>query len=225
MRKTLFAAVAILAALVLPAAHAQATGTLTINVIGKSTVANTAAYGTVVDALQARNSAGASVSGVSWSVNNPDFYTDFFGDLHTKWNNIISPGPQAMTITASAPGYAPASKPLTVTVTGTMAAQQMFVTTSQVGPVYDNSPPVTIAYSLVVSQEDGTIGNLASGVTWTSDNLNFTVSNTNTTAGTYYLTTTWKGTIAAGPQTVHLTAAAPGYTTADVAVTVQVLAP
>ena len=222
MLKRLF----LLAALVLPAAHAQAAGTLTINVIGKSTVANTAAYGTVVDALSPVNAAtGAKVSGVSWSINNPDFYTDFFGDLHTGWNSIISPGPQAMTITASAPGYAPVSKSLTVTVTGTMAAQQMFLTTTQVGPVYDNSPPVTIAYSLVVSQEDGTIGNLASGVTWTSDNLNFTVSNTNTTAGTYYLTTTWKGTIAAGPQTIHLTASAPGYTTADVAVTVQVLAP
>ena len=101
----------------------------------------------------------------------------------------------------------------------------MLVATTQVGSVYDNSPPVTIAYSLVVSQEDGAIGNLASGVTWTSDNLNFKVSNTNTNAGTYYLTTTWSGTIAAGPQTIHLTASAPGYTTADVAVTVQVLAP
>jgi hypothetical protein len=81
MLKRLF----LLAALVLPAAHAQATGTLTINVIGKSTVANTAAYGTVVDALSPVNATtGAKVSGVTWSVNNPDFYTDFFGDLHTK---------------------------------------------------------------------------------------------------------------------------------------------
>jgi len=37
--------------------------------------------------------------------------------------------------------------------------------------------------------------------------------------------TTWSGTIAAGPETVNLTASAPDYTTADIAVTVQVLAP
>jgi hypothetical protein len=221
MLKRLF----LLAALVLMAAHAQAAGPLTINFAGNPTVANTAARGTVVGAPMAFNSAGARVmSGVTWSVNNPDFYTDFFGDLHTGWESIIPPGPQAMTITASAPGYTPGSKALTITVTGTMAAQQMVVTTTPVGPVYDNSPPVTIASSLVVSQENGTIGNLDSGVTWTSDNLNFKVSNTNTNAGTYYLTTTWTGTIAAGPQTIHLTASAPGYTTADVAVTVQVLA-
>ena len=222
MLKRLF----LLAALVLPAAHAQATGTMTIYVYGKSTAANTAPYGTVVDTMAVANSStGASVPGVSWSVNNPDFYTDFFGSLHTGWESIIAPGPEAVTITASAPGYAPASKPLTVTVTGTLAAQQMYVTATQVHSVYDNSPPVTIAYSLVVSQENGTVGNLSSGVTWTSDNLNFKVVNTNTNAGTYYLTTTWTGTVAAGPQTVHLTAAATGYTTADVAVTIQVLAP
>jgi hypothetical protein len=132
MLKRLF----LVAALVLPAAHAQATGTLTINVIGKSTVANTAAYGTVVDALSPVNAiTGAKVSGVTWSVNNLDFYTDFFGELHTQWESIISPGPQAMT--------------------GTMAMQQMVVATTPVGPVYDNSPPVTIASSLVVSQETG----------------------------------------------------------------------
>jgi hypothetical protein len=68
----------LLAALVLPAAHAQAAGPLTINFAGNPTVANTAAYGTVVGAPMAFNSAGARVmSGVTWSVNNPDFYTDF----------------------------------------------------------------------------------------------------------------------------------------------------
>ena len=52
-------------------------------------------------------------------------------------------------------------------------------------------------------------------MTWTCDNPNFQVVNTNTNAGTYYLVTTWNGTIAAGPETVHLTSSAPDYDTAD----------
>ena len=68
------------------------------------------------------------------------------------------------------------------------------------------------------------MGNLASGVTWTVDNPLFAVVNTMTSAGIYYLTTTWTGQIADGPQTVGLTASAPGYTTADLTLTIAVVA-
>jgi hypothetical protein len=217
-------ATSILAALSLTAA--QAAGPITIRMVGSSSVANTAAFGTVVDALMAFNSSGGRISsGVSWSINNPDFYTDFFGDLHTKWNNEIAPGPQGITVTASAPGYTTSTLPLTVTVTGTLALQTMLVTATTVESPPANAPPVTIVEQLVVSQQDGTLGNLASGVTWTCDDSNFQVVNTNTNAGTYYLVTTWNGTIAAGPETVHLTSSASDYNTADTTLTVQVLAP
>lgn len=151
-------------------ALARAQSTMTIGVVGSSSVANTAAYGTIVDALVASNSSGSRVHGVTWSISgNSNFYVDFFGDVHTGWNSIIAPGPQTMTITASAAGYTTASLPLTVTVTGTLALQTMLVTSSQVATAFDNSPSGTIIYSLTVSQTNGTLGNLNSGVTWTVD--------------------------------------------------------
>jgi hypothetical protein len=160
--------------------------TITIGVIGHSTVVNTAAYGTVVDALLA-SSSGGWVHGITWSVSNSDFYIDAGGDLHTAWSSIIAPGAQNMTITASAPGYTTATIALTVTVTGTGASQTMVITAAQAHTVYDNSPQGTIAYSLTVSQTNGTVGNLSSGVTWTVDNPLFAVENTMTNAGIYYL--------------------------------------
>ena len=114
-----------LALLVFFPALARAQSTLTIGVVGSSSVANTVAYGTLVDAFIASNSSGNRLHGVTWSISgNSDFYVDFFGDLHTAWNSIIAPGPQTMTITASASGYTTASLPLTVTVTGTLALRQ-----------------------------------------------------------------------------------------------------
>jgi hypothetical protein len=53
---------------------------------------------------------GSRVHGITWSISgNSDFYVDFFGDLHTGWQSIIAPGPQTMTVTASASGYTTAS--------------------------------------------------------------------------------------------------------------------
>lgn len=159
-------------------ALARAQSTMTIGVVGTSTVANTVAFGTVVDAFVASNSSGSHVKGVTWSISgNSDFYVDFFGDLHTNWESIIAPGPQTMTVTASAPGYTTASLPLTVTVTGTSAAQTMLITPAQIATAYDNSPLGTIVYSLTVSQTNGTVGNLTNGVTWTVDNPLFAVVN------------------------------------------------
>jgi hypothetical protein len=83
---------------------------------------------------------------------NSDFYADFFGDLHTAWSSVIAPGPQIMTVTASAAGYTTATVPLTVAVTGTLAPRTMVVTPAQVATTFDNSPTVTIVYSLTVSQ-------------------------------------------------------------------------
>jgi hypothetical protein len=213
-----------IALLVLFPALARAQSTLTIGVVGSSSVANTAAYGTIVDAFLVSNSSGGGVSGVTLAVSNPNFYIDFFGDLHTAWQSVIAPGPQTMTITASAAGYTTASLPLTVTVTGTLAPQTMLITAAQAHTVYDNSAKGTITYSLTVSQTNGTLGNLSQGVTWTVGNPLFTVVNTMANAGIYYLTTTWNGQIADGPQTVDLTASAPGYTTADLTLTIAVVA-
>ncbi|HUC11090.1 MAG TPA: hypothetical protein VL985_11800 [Stellaceae bacterium] len=220
IKKLLFVAIAWLAA---SPALAQ-TQTLTIGVAGKSTVVNTAPYGTVVDALMASNSSGTRVQGVTWTISNPDFYIDALGDLHTAWSSIIAPGPQTMTITAAASGYTTAALSLTVTVTGTMAPQTMLITPVQVATAYDNSPRGTIVYSLTVSQPNGTLGNLSSGVTWTVDNPLFAVVDTTTDAGIYYLTTTWTGQIAPGSQMVNLTASAPGYTTATLSLTIGVVA-
>jgi hypothetical protein len=214
-----------LALLVFFPALARAQSTLTIGVFGSSSVANTAAYGTVVDAFIASNSSGARVHGVTWSISgNSNFYVDLLGDLHTGWQSIIAPGSQTMTITASASGYTTANLPLTVTVTGTLAPQTMLVTLAQVATAFDNSASGTIVYSLTVSQTNGTLGNLSSGVTWTVDNPLFAVVNTMTSSGIYYLTTNWTGQIADGPQTVDLTASAPGYTTADLTLTIAVVA-
>jgi hypothetical protein len=214
-----------IALLVFFPALARAQSTLTIGVVGSSSVANTVAYGTVVDAFIASNSSGSRVHGVTWSISgNSDFYVDFFGDLHTNWESIIAPGPQTMTVTAAAAGYTTASLSLTVAVTGTLAPQTMLITPAQVATAFDNSASGTIVYSLTVSQTNGTVGNLASGVTWTVDNPLFAVVNTTTNAGIYYLTTTWTGQIADGPQTVDLTASAPGYTTADLTLTIAVVA-
>ncbi len=225
MIKRPFLGLGAVALLVFFPALARAQSTLTIGVIGSSSVANTAAYGTIVDAFIASNSSGSRVHGVTWSISgNSNFYVDFFGDLHTAWNSIIAPAPQTMTITASASGYTTASLPLTVTVTGTLAPQTMVITPAQVATAFDNSASGTIVYSLTVSQTNGTLGNLASGVTWTVDNPLFAVVNTMTNAGIYYLTTTWTGQIADGPQTVDLTASAPGYTTADLTLTIAVVA-
>lgn len=47
----------------------------------------------------------------------------------------------------------------------------------------------------------------------------------NTNSGTFYLVTTWNGSIAAGPKTVHLLVSAPDYVTNEQTLTVQVLAP
>jgi hypothetical protein len=221
-KKLFFCAIALL---VLFPAVARAQSTLTIGVVGSSSVANTAAYGTVVDAFVASNSSGSKVHKVTWSISgNSNFYVDFFGDLHTGWNSIIAPGPQTMTVTASASGYTTASLPLTVTVTGTASPQTMLITSSQVATAYDNSPSGTIVYSLTVSQTNGTLGNLNSGVTWTVDNPLFTVVTTMAGQGIYYLTTTWTGQITDGPQTVDLTASAPGYTTADLTLTIAIVA-
>jgi hypothetical protein len=214
-----------LALLVFFPALARAQSTLTIGVIGPSSVANTVAYGTVVDAFIASNSSGTRVRGITWSISgNPNFYVDFFGDLHTGWQSIIAPGAQTMTVTAAASGYTTASLALMVTVTGTLAPQTMLITPAQVATAFDNSATGTIVYSLTVSQSNGTLGNLASGVTWTVDNPLFAVVNTMANAGIYYLTTTWNGQIADGPQTVDLTASAPGYTTANVTLTIAVVA-
>jgi hypothetical protein len=223
MIKRLFLAAAISLTLCPALVQAQAQ-TITIGLIGKSSVANTAAYGTVVDALLASNSSGGWVHGITWSVSNSDFFIDAGGDLHTNWQSIIAPGAQSMTITASAPGYTTATLALTVTVTGTMATQTMVITAAQAHTVYTNSPQGTIAYSLTVSQPNGTVGNLSSGVTWTVDNPLFTVESTMANAGIYYLATTWTGQIASGPQTVNLTASAPGYTTATLSLTIAVVA-
>jgi hypothetical protein len=206
------------------AAHAQST--MQIAVIGKGTVANTAAYGTVVDSLFAINSQHRWIrSGVTWSVSNPDFFVDPGGALHTAWSSIIAPGPQTMTITAAAAGYTTATMALTVTVTGTLAPQTMVVTPTQVATVYDNLPQNSVVYSLTVSQSDGTLGNLSGGVSWASDNPLFAVTAPNTNSGIYYLVTTWSGTIADGTQTVDLTASAPGYTTATLTLTISVVSP
>jgi hypothetical protein len=214
-----------IALLVFFPALARAQSTMTIGVVGSSSVVNTAAYGTVVDAFVASNSSGSKVHGITWSISgNSNFYVDFFGDLHTAWDSIIAPGPQAMTITASAAGYTTASLPLTVAVTGTSAPQTMLITPAQVATVFDNSATGTIVYSLTVSQTNGTLGNLNSAVTWTVDNPLFTVVTTMAGQGIYYLTTTWTGQIADGPQTVDLTASAPGYTTADLTLTIAVVA-
>jgi hypothetical protein len=222
IKRLFFGAIALL---VFFPALARAQSTMTIGVVGSSSVANTAAYGTVVDAFVASNSSGSKVHGVTWSISgNSNFYVDFFGDLHTGWSSIIAPGPQTMTVTASASGYTTASLPLTVTVTGTLAPQTMLITPAQVATAYDNSPSGTIVYSLTVSQTNGTLGNLNSGVTWTVDNPLFAVVTTMAGQGIYYLTTTWTGQIADGPQTVDLTASAPGYTTADLTLTIAVVA-
>jgi hypothetical protein len=128
-----------------------------------------------------------------------------------------------MTLTASAAGYTNATTSLTVTVTGTLTSQTMVITPTPVATVYDNSPQNTIAYQLVVSQTNGTLGNLGNGVTWTSDNPLFSVIVPNTNSGTYYVVTTWTGMIAAGSQTVDLTASAPGYTTTTITLTISVV--
>jgi hypothetical protein len=222
IKRLFFGAIALL---VFFPVFARAQSTLTIGVVGSSSVANTAAYGTIVDALVASNSSGGKVHGVTWSISgNSNFYVDFFGDLHTGWNSIVAPGPQTVTVTASASGYTTASLPLTVTVTGTLTPQTMLLTPVQVATAYDNSPSGTIVYSLTVSQTNGTLGNLNSGITWTVDNPLFTVVTTMGGQGIYYLTTTWTGQIADGPQTVDLTASAPGYTTADLTLTIAVVA-
>jgi len=225
MIKRLFLGAIALALLVFLPALAQAQSTMTIGVVGSSSVANTVPFGTVVDAFIASNSSGSRLHGVTWSISgNSDFYVDFFGDLHTNWESIIAPGPQTMTITASAAGYTTASLPLTVTVTGTLATQTMMITPAQVATAFDNSATGTIVYSLTVSQTNGILGNLSSGVTWTVDNPLFAVVNTMAGQGIYYLTTTWSGRTADGPQTVNLTASAPGYTTADLTLTIAVVA-
>jgi hypothetical protein len=222
IKRLFFCAIALL---VFFPALARAQSTMTIGVIGSSSVANTVAYGTVVDAFVASNSSSSKLHGVTWSISGTsNFYVDFFGDLHTAWNSVIAPGPQAMTVTASLAGYTTASLPLTVTVTGTLAPQTMLITPAQVATAFDNSATGTIVYSLTVSQTNGTLGNLNSGVTWTVDNPLFAVVSSMAGQGIYYLTTTWNGQIADGPQTVDLTASAPGYTTADLTLAIAVVA-
>jgi hypothetical protein len=54
-----------MALLVFFPALARAQSTLTIGVVGTSTVANTVAFGTVVDAFIASNSSGSRVKGVT----------------------------------------------------------------------------------------------------------------------------------------------------------------
>jgi hypothetical protein len=208
--------------LVLFPAFVQAQQAASIINLGPTTVADTVAYGTFLSRLYLVNSSGSTISGVSWSSSNPDFYIDAFGGLHSAWTSQINPGSQSVIVTASSTGYNTASLALTETITGTTAAQTMLITPAQVATVYDNSPQTTIAYSLTVSQTNGTLGNLSSGVTWTVDNPLFAVVNTMANSGIYYLTTTWNGQIAPGPQTVNLTASAPGYTTADVSLTIAV---
>jgi hypothetical protein len=220
-RRLLFSSLLLL--LLTPVA-ARAQSTIQIFVLGKSTVANTAAYGTVVDSLFAINSEHRWIrSGVTWSVDNPDFFVDGGGTLHTAWSSIIAPGPQTMTITAAAAGYTTASMALTVTVTGTMAPQTMVITPAQVATVYDNLPQNSVVYSLTVSQPDGTLGNLSGGVTWTSDNPLFAVTEPNTNSGIYYLVTRWSGTIANESPTVILTASAPDYNPVDLTLTIPVV--
>jgi ABC-type Mn2+/Zn2+ transport system permease subunit len=84
----------------------------------------------------------------------------------------------------------------------------MMITPAQVATAFDNSATGTIVYSLTVSQTNGPLGNLSSGVTWTVDNPLFAVVNTMANSCIYYLTTNWTGQIADGPQTVDLTASA-----------------
>ena len=220
----------LIAALVFAAASANAADPLRIQVFGKSTVANNAGYGTIADCFQAFDAttgAKLPLGAATWSENNDLFYMDHFGCLHNKWDSLIVPGPQGMQISATAPGYTAASIPLTVQVTGTTVPQEMTVTTTPVAPAYVNSPTGTILYSFVLTQTDtGYLGNLQANITWASDNPNFQVLTTaNTNAGTYYLETTWNGTIAAGPQIVHLLVSAPDYVTKEVTLTIQVLAP
>jgi hypothetical protein len=213
------------------ASAANAADPIRIQVFGKSTVANNAGYGTIADCFQAFDAttgARLPLGAATWSENNDLFYMDHFGCLHNAWNSLIVPGPQGMQISASASGYTAASIPLTIQVTGTTAPQEMTVTVTPVAPAYVNSPPATIIEQMVLTQTaTGFLGNLQANVTWTSDNPNFQVLNTppNTNAGTFYLQTTWNGTIAAGPQIVNLLVSAPDYVTKEVTLTIQVLAP
>jgi hypothetical protein len=222
MGKRLFFAILLVAMLLSIGARAQST--MQIVAIGKSTVANTAAYGTVVDSLFAVNASRQLIHApVTWSVNNPDFFVDPGGALHTAWSSVIAPGPQNMTITAMAAGYATAAVALTVDVTGTLVPQTMVVTAAQVATVYDNLPPNSVVYSLTVSQPNGTLGNLSGGVTWTSSNPLFAVTEPNTNSGIYYLVTTWSGTVANGSPTVILTASAPDYNPVELTLTIPVV--
>jgi hypothetical protein len=157
-------------------AFAQSTPTIAINVVGKSTVANTAPYGTVVDAFQARTASGTLVPLITWSVDNPDFYTDPLGDLHTNWNSIIMPGTQAMMITASAPGYVTATESLTVTVTGTLAPQPSTSTT----PSSTGSSPTSTATSSTPSPSTSTT---ASSGSTTQTSVANSITMTNASAG------------------------------------------
>jgi hypothetical protein len=220
----------LIAALVCAAGSTNAADPLRIQVFGKSTVANTVGYGTVVDCFHAYDQTTGALlplGAATWSENNDLFFMDRLGCLHNGWNSLIVPGPQGMTIGATAPGFTAASIPLTIQVTGTTAPQQMTVTVTPIAPAYVNSPQGTIVDSMALTQTaTGYLGNLQSGITWTSDNPNFQViSKTNGPAGTYYLATTWNGTVAAGPETVHLLVSAPDYQTSEQILTIQVLAP
>lgn len=90
------------------------TMTITVNG-GVSPVPDNVVAGTVVDTLTATSN-GAPVPSVTFSVNNANFSVSG-ANLETAWVSPISQGSQAMTITASAPGYTTATLPLTVQVT------------------------------------------------------------------------------------------------------------
>jgi hypothetical protein len=90
------------------------TMTITVN-SGVSPVPDNVIAGTVVDTLTATSN-GGPVPSVTFSVNNANFSVSG-ANLETAWVSPISQGSQAMTITASAPGYTTATLPLTVQIT------------------------------------------------------------------------------------------------------------
>jgi hypothetical protein len=88
--------------------------TITVN-SGVSPVPDNVVAGTVVDTLTATSN-GSPVPSVTFSVDNANFSVSG-ANLETVWVSPILQGSQAMTITASAPGYTTATLPLTVQVT------------------------------------------------------------------------------------------------------------
>jgi hypothetical protein len=86
---------------------------------------------------------------------------------------------------------------------------------SGVSPVPDNVVAGTVVDALSAVDSNG---NPVPSVTFSVDNANFTVSVAN-------LETAWVSPISQGPQTMNISASAPGFTTVTLPLTVQVAAP